>query len=87
MKSLTQEVSVVTGGGSGIGRAASLALAVQGSAVAVCDLDEGRATETAESIVKAGGRASTHQVDVASEDRMRVLVEEVLTEHGASMLS
>jgi NAD(P)-dependent dehydrogenase (short-subunit alcohol dehydrogenase family) len=82
MKSLAQKVSVVTGGGSGIGRAASLALAGQGSAVAVCDLDEGRARETADSIVKAGGRASIHQVDVASEDRMRALVEEVLTEHG-----
>jgi NAD(P)-dependent dehydrogenase (short-subunit alcohol dehydrogenase family) len=82
MRSLAHKVAVVTGGGSGIGRATSLALAAQSSAVAVCDLDEGRAKGTADAIVAAGGRASVHQVDVASEDRVRVLVEEVLAEHG-----
>jgi NAD(P)-dependent dehydrogenase (short-subunit alcohol dehydrogenase family) len=82
MKDLSGKVSVVTGAGSGIGRATALALAAQGSIVAICDLDEGKAKETAEAIAGAGGRASTHQVDVTAEDRMRSLVDEVLGEHG-----
>ena len=60
MKSLAHKVAVVTGGGSGIGRATSLVLAAQNSTVAVCDLDEGSAKETADAIVAAGGRASVH---------------------------
>ena len=83
MKNLSGTVSVVTGAGSGIGRATALALAAQGSVVAVCDLDEGKAKETAEAIAAVGGRTSVHQVDVAAEDRMRALVDEVLGEHGA----
>jgi len=81
MKDLAGKVAVVTGGGSGIGRATAVALAARGSVVAVADLDEGKAKETAGVITATGGRASAHQVDVRAEDRMRALVDEVLAEH------
>ena len=81
MKDLAGKVAVVTGGGSGIGRATAAALAARGSVVAVADLDEGKAKETAGAITANGGRASAHQVDVSVEDRMRALVDEVLAEH------
>jgi NAD(P)-dependent dehydrogenase (short-subunit alcohol dehydrogenase family) len=82
MRELRGKVAVVTGAGAGIGRATSLALAREGTAVAVCDLDAGAAKETANLVETAGGRASVHQVDVASEDEMRALVDAVLGEHG-----
>ncbi len=82
MKDLSGKVSVVTGAGAGIGRATAHALAARGSILALCDLDEGRAKETAEMVAGTGGRASVHQVDVSAEDRMRALVDEVLAEHG-----
>ncbi|HEY1968633.1 MAG TPA: SDR family oxidoreductase [Pseudonocardia sp.] len=82
MKDLTGKVAVVTGGGSGIGRALCLRLAGKGAVVAVCDLREQAAKDTAASIIGAGGRASVHQVDVAAEEQMRALVDAVLAEHG-----
>ena len=82
MRTLSGKVVVVTGAGSGIGRATARALGKEGAAVALCDLDELMAKETAELIAGAGGRTSTHQVDVSSEEQMRELVEAVLREHG-----
>jgi meso-butanediol dehydrogenase/(S,S)-butanediol dehydrogenase/diacetyl reductase len=61
---LNGQVAIVTGGGSGIGRAISLALASEGCAVAVLDQDERRASETVDKIVLAGGRGMAVAADV-----------------------
>jgi 2-hydroxycyclohexanecarboxyl-CoA dehydrogenase len=55
--SLESRVAVVTGGGSGIGRACSLQLARDGAAVSVWELDGDGAVETVAQIEKEGGRA------------------------------
>ncbi|TGD71376.1 SDR family oxidoreductase [Mangrovimicrobium sediminis] len=55
--SLNGKIAVVTGGGSGIGRAISLKLAADGAAVAVWDLNPEGAQETVEMITAAGGKA------------------------------
>ncbi len=59
--------ALVTGGGSGIGEATSLALATQGAAVAIADRDEANGRRVAAAIVAAGGRAAFVPLDVASE--------------------
>jgi NAD(P)-dependent dehydrogenase (short-subunit alcohol dehydrogenase family) len=56
---------VVTGAGSGIGRATAQMLAGRGVAVAAVDIDEGAARETAELITKVGGRAVAFRADVS----------------------
>lgn len=81
MKNVHGKVAVVTGGGSGIGRATCHALAARGATVAVCDLRPDAAKETVELLSRSGGRGTAHTVDVASEEQMRALVDEVLGEH------
>ncbi|HZQ58453.1 MAG TPA: SDR family NAD(P)-dependent oxidoreductase [Acidimicrobiales bacterium] len=67
MQDLTQRVAVITGGGSGIGRATCMALAQQGAYVLVTDLDAGRATAVAQEISDAGGVADGVRCDVSSD--------------------
>jgi 2-hydroxycyclohexanecarboxyl-CoA dehydrogenase len=57
--------AVVTGGGSGIGRACAIALAAEGAAVAVWDLDGPGAEETLATIREAGGKGIAVQGDCA----------------------
>jgi NAD(P)-dependent dehydrogenase (short-subunit alcohol dehydrogenase family) len=59
-------VAVVTGAGSGIGRATAMRLAREGAAVALVDRDSGGAEETAAAIGSAGARARVYACDVAS---------------------
>jgi 3-oxoacyl-[acyl-carrier protein] reductase len=68
-------VAVVTGGGSGIGRAVSLGLAGEGIAVAVCDVDGGRAEAVAAEVRQAGQPAIAVEVDVSQPDEVAMMVE------------
>lgn len=64
MFSLEKGAALITGGGSGIGRAAAIMLADLGAPVAVADIDAAAAEETAETIRKAGGEALAITLDV-----------------------
>jgi NAD(P)-dependent dehydrogenase (short-subunit alcohol dehydrogenase family) len=57
--------AVVTGGGSGLGRALCLALARRAGQIVVSDLDLARAEETAQQVIAAGGQAFSRRCDVA----------------------
>jgi len=58
-------MAVVTGAGSGLGRAIAQMLAARGAAVAAIDLDGATAKETAQLIAGAGGRAASYPADVS----------------------
>ncbi len=58
-------VSLITGGGSGIGRQTAISLGQAGDAVAVADIDAGAAGKTADAIVGTGGIAVPYALDVA----------------------
>jgi NAD(P)-dependent dehydrogenase (short-subunit alcohol dehydrogenase family) len=82
MRRLEDRVAVVTGGGSGIGRATSLRLAAAGCDLAVVDIDADGARETARLVQDSGRRASVHLADVSDRSRMEALPAEVIGAHG-----
>lgn len=65
MRGLTGKRAIVTGGGSGIGRAICQRLAEEEASVAILDLNAAGAAETARLIEAAGGSATTHAADIS----------------------
>jgi short-subunit dehydrogenase len=82
MSFLSMGVAVLTGAGSGIGRALAQQLAAAGSALALADVDEAGLTQTAQSLEKKGALVTTHLVDVADEEGVCSFAEEVRNRHG-----
>jgi NAD(P)-dependent dehydrogenase (short-subunit alcohol dehydrogenase family) len=74
MGSMTGQVGLVTGASAGIGKAAALALAAEGAAVVLADLDEARGEEVAAAIRDKGGEALFLRTDVADDDQVQALV-------------
>lgn len=76
---LDGKVALVTGAGSGIGRAYARALSEAGAAVACADIDPDAAQETADSL---DGEVFAVEVDVSKEDQVRRMVEGTVSELG-----
>ena len=68
MTALVEGSALVTGGGSGIGRAIALALAGEGAAVGILDIHPDEGQDTVSAITKAGGRAVSIAADVSVEE-------------------
>ena len=77
---LDGQVAIVSGGGSGLGRATALELAALGARVVVC----GRRPEPLEETAAAaeGGRVEPQPCDIREEDQVEALVDGVLERHG-----
>lgn len=83
---LTDKVCLITGGGSGIGRASALAFAAEGATVAVADIDHAAARETVALIAAAdpagASRADAFEVDVTSPVSTEQLAADVVAAFG-----
>jgi NAD(P)-dependent dehydrogenase (short-subunit alcohol dehydrogenase family) len=76
------KVAIVTGGGSGIGRAVALRLAAEGASVVVADVRATRAQATTEQIRAAGGRAMPSATDVSDALAVADMVALAVREFG-----
>ncbi len=82
MDSFKNKIVLVTGAGSGIGRAASQAFAREGAQVVVADLDIQGGEATVQMIEQSGGRASFRQVDVSKATQVEALINSIVEAHG-----
>lgn len=76
------QIALVTGAGSGIGRAAALAFAREGATVIAAGRSAGPLDETVGLIVQQGGLAFAHQADVTVPGDVETLIAETVAQHG-----
>ena len=79
---LTDKVAIITGAGRGIGQATAIKFAQEGARVAVCDIDEQSAIETARIIARREGQAMAFRVDVTDKLGIQAMVEAVHERYG-----
>jgi NAD(P)-dependent dehydrogenase (short-subunit alcohol dehydrogenase family) len=79
---LEGHIAVVTGGGSGIGRAIALGYAREGAQVAVLDANGVAAAETAKAITGAGGKACSFVLDVTERDKCCEVAAQIAAQVG-----
>ena len=79
---LTDKVCVVTGSGSGIGRATAIEMARQGGKVVVSDVNDANGESTVEEIKGAGGEAVYIHADMRKQEEIQALVDGAVEAFG-----
>jgi 2-keto-3-deoxy-L-fuconate dehydrogenase len=77
MFDLNNKIAVVTGGGSGIGRAIAELFAHQGASVFILELNKTSAEEAIKKITAAGGRAVAMDVDVSDQQQVKNVITDI----------
>jgi len=83
---LDGKTAIVTGGGSGIGRAISVCFAANGATVAIADVNREQGEQVAKEIREAGGKASSYVCDVTDAQHVRKTFEEIFSTGRADIL-
>ena len=79
---LTGKIALITGAGSGIGRASALAFAREGATVVVSDIIVDGGEETVQLVHDAGGEARFLQVDVSQAAEVEGLITQIVETYG-----
>ncbi|WNF36506.1 3-oxoacyl-ACP reductase FabG [Bacillaceae bacterium IKA-2] len=79
---LKDKVSIITGGGSGIGQATAIKFAKEGSEVIIVDLNEIGMEETVSSIVEFGGKIMKFKVDITNKQQITEMVAEIIKKYA-----
>ncbi len=82
MSSFHNQVAVITGAGSGIGRATALAFAQAGAKVVVSDINDAGGQATVDQIKQAGGEATYIRCDVGNPSDNQALVDQTIAVYG-----
>lgn len=82
MLTLKDKVAVITGAGSGIGRATALTLAGNGARVVVADINDEAAAAVVAEICAAGGVAEAAHLDICSEEQIKACMEDAVRRFG-----
>src|SRR4029078_12590233 len=77
MFSLENRIAVITGGGSGIGRAIAALFAKQGAIVHIIEINSHNAAEILEEINSSGGKAQAYSCDVRKQDEVVSVFEKI----------
>ncbi len=79
---LASKVAVITGAGSGMGKAAALLFAAEGAALAAVDMNAASAAATADEIIAKGGRAIGIGADVSSSAEVQQMFQQAVAKFG-----
>lgn len=83
---LEDKTAIITGAGSGLGRAAAERFADEGATVVAADIDGESATETVDLVEANGGDGVAQQLDVTDADAVQAAVDATVESHGLDII-
>ena len=79
---LKGKIGLITGGSSGIGRAAAKLFSREGAKVVIADINVAEGEKTAQEIIDAGGEATFVKTDVSKATEVEALIDQIIEMHG-----